>query len=1595
MPDEHREKSTAKKLDGGPSPAEASTWEWVSANVFHPAANTGLIEPYNAVANIVNLAGRTVAAGDLIEKKELYAVPQAEFLSGTWLVQGLSSGLAMVVPYGLAGKLAGGSMRNIGRALEAEGAAARFLRSEQAAQIVGAALYDGSRQTRPGETHMGNALGGAAGFLIFEKGNAASRALSAPEKLPVRILTGFAGATTQHTVAHFWSSGHVPSYEELAQAGVSGAVMNLALPATQKGLGLALNQASMRLGRGVDLDRYLETGFAGGNPAERSRQLMMLAESSPWVRVQDGAPESRYLHAKQRVELARGDATPGRLGHELDHHVQARVGAQNLLFDRALERLHDQSQPLARRLESAWQLFRQARLDNELSARISEGVIDREVGRAKTLPEVNRLASEIPGSQVRPGLTYESLWRHEFARFSATGGKERPGADHAARRPVEPYLWERRHNNWGEIGRADKLAALAQLKEAPEAMQGRIVMKALYDGDQQVRVEAAMSLSSMSASRVVDCFSAALRSSDYFVRLAALSQFESLPRGDRLAVWNQAQSHKAVLVMPESEKVDKQGRPLRYSGGWDRPRTPEWASEALQKAAEKTPGELLVAAIATLPQSQRAATWMRALEDGRLSEQAAMSIGLVPASHRGQAWHAAWNRHKMGSTWRYTSLSDAIVNQIKSLEFAEERIAAYDTVIKSKSAVGGEALTEALKSLPEEVRLESWRQAFESIKPRAVEPQPDRYGLGYGYSRLRSYDYDRPSQRGVARAIEALPEGQRTAAWLDVAELFAKEQGDDLVRVIEHLPAADRLAAFEIAFERMPTEHMQYRLHAAGPEQLPELIKLVLSTPDAAARHKMLEEYPIWTARDLPPEKVKAVAETTFRNAFAAAKPEDYAALRKLWAELPEPYDENNPSPVQPTPIKEHLSAALPAEGLARLVLNPQDWHLADELARTHPQAVRTLVRKLEWIGDESQSRALAPVVAEWLASGSLTSTVRRALATFETPKDEYESRNLAPDFVDAVSAGASAADKASALAALSEFALSPASRELKGVTGLSMSLAAQIGRSAPESLKERFIAPLENALQDQAADYNWRLSAGRELAALARSGELGDVLIKLPNLRMPPQAVLSEAEQARVRLEVEQGLRDSSKLGKMLGDGTLGRLFPSVFGNADEGGIVGRPQHGGHEYELHVHTLHVLKRVREHPEFARLSEKDQVNVMWAALLHDVGKQAGKADPDHEWVSGNLSWGVLRTLGYPPQRVQRIMNLVSRHGEMSFDPAGPTSKRLSDEAYLDSLAVFYRHPSVIKQLAILNEADIKSINRASDLWQPHVEAELAEISRIVGMRAAKLNQAAVPLLTSRLPERFGLYPLRGDYALLGHASPHMETSFLEQMSLIESPEYSVSASLITPRHRRLYYNDASVIALVAGPTEHISQAFRSNLGTGRAVDWKGHVELTTSWLNRDRGLEFASELDARIRQQGVGTHTGRLGALQELLRRLSQHDTLDELVAERGADSPYHKAQQEVFQALTTDKDGRALKEHNEIKLNNPTVVGLGIIRRGKPVFLEQFHGEQMIAHLLNGEAQPKWLQFGEKAPDGHVAIAASVWKAAMRRRLPLVVLDP
>lgn len=198
--------------------------DWFRDNVIAPAYDAGIVQPYNAIANVVNSPVQAIGQEAALPKLKPMELAPAAMLSPEWAAQNISAGLAMAVVF-----------TGIGRVTRTIGSAALGANlTPSASMIIGGTAFEGIRDLRPGETRLGNMLGGATMLATFEAGNHLSRSLTGSNLAAARLWTGATAAAGHSMVGSMVSRGELPTTRQLGDAMLTGATMNLALPVLQE-----------------------------------------------------------------------------------------------------------------------------------------------------------------------------------------------------------------------------------------------------------------------------------------------------------------------------------------------------------------------------------------------------------------------------------------------------------------------------------------------------------------------------------------------------------------------------------------------------------------------------------------------------------------------------------------------------------------------------------------------------------------------------------------------------------------------------------------------------------------------------------------------------------------------------------------------------------------------------------------------------------------------------------------------------------------------------------------------------------------------------------------------------------------------------------------------------------------------------------------------------------------------------------------------------------------------------------------------------------------------------------------------------------------
>ena len=452
----------------------ANPLDWAGKNIVNPIWNSLCAEPASAIVNAINFASQKTFNTDILAKVELAEVGQEQPGSAGSYVQQIAGGLACVLPYAKAGKLAGFGMRGLSRAAKTEkwfATGAKIAGNEKVAQVVGAAVYDGLKNTRGEETHISNAMGGAASFTAYELLNPRLKGIA---KLglgqgKLGVLTrmgahtaglfgiGAAGSIAHEEVSTFTRTGQFVDLNKAAENSVQGGVMNILLPATQHALGKTVDRVNQKIGRGTPMDRARQELPEN---IQESPTVKQFIDDNPLVRVQRIDGKDCYVDHDRHIVYYGKEAPVSEFIHELSHLMNERSPQQKALY-KAVDVLDKQG-----KTAEADAAYISARAASEIRAREIGDQVARECGlpsEAKTWTVEAVCAEKLDGQT--DGRTYLDHWMQERRQLQTAGKSTRAEIDYSVLAGTKP----------AEMSFDDRLS---KLKETYKASGGIFPVKA-------------------------------------------------------------------------------------------------------------------------------------------------------------------------------------------------------------------------------------------------------------------------------------------------------------------------------------------------------------------------------------------------------------------------------------------------------------------------------------------------------------------------------------------------------------------------------------------------------------------------------------------------------------------------------------------------------------------------------------------------------------------------------------------------------------------------------------------------------------------------------------------------------------------------------------------------------------------------------------------------------------------------------------------------------------------------------------------------------------------------------------------------------------
>ena len=239
--------------------------------------------------------------------------------------------------------------------------------------------------------------------------------------------------------------------------------------------------------------------------------------------------------------------------------------------------------------------------------------------------------------------------------------------------------------------------------------------------------------------------------------------------------------------------------------------------------------------------------------------------------------------------------------------------------------------------------------------------------------------------------------------------------------------------------------------------------------------------------------------------------------------------------------------------------------------------------------------------------------------------------------------------------------------------------------------------------------------------------------------------------------------------LKEMLGTGFLVRFIPEFKR------IVNRIQYD--EYHLYPVDKHLLRTVQIIKNFASVDEADKVNdplcvdlyktlkskklLLWAALLHDIGK--GDQVADHSKGGGEISRKILSEKGYKLKDIDTVSFLIERH---LFLIKTATRRDIHDEETSISCARMIKDVNRLKMLYLLTIAD--SMATGPKAWNDWMKTLLRDLFLKV-LNVLKKGELASREAVEAVEKK--------KHQVIAQASPKERKKELKKLFNVFSPRY--------------------------------------------------------------------------------------------------------------------------------------------------------------------------------------------------------------------------
>lgn len=181
----------------------------------------------------------------------------------------------------------------------------------------------------------------------------------------------------------------------------------------------------------------------------------------------------------------------------------------------------------------------------------------------------------------------------------------------------------------------------------------------------------------------------------------------------------------------------------------------------------------------------------------------------------------------------------------------------------------------------------------------------------------------------------------------------------------------------------------------------------------------------------------------------------------------------------------------------------------------------------------------------------------------------------------------------------------------------------------------------------------------------------------------------------------------------------------------------IGKSQHNTHNFDVMKHSLKVMKKIVENPNYKQLNNSDKKLMLLAALFHDGNKIEGSYKGNHSSESAFDSFYITKKLNLTREEQIKLYTMIKNHEWLHYVNSG------KDEADIQkrqqSVAFDLQYDNLFDMSEIFTEADLKSVKYNDSFYNVH-ENEIINQSSIIKEYITELKKSQPLLPVTKLPK---------------------------------------------------------------------------------------------------------------------------------------------------------------------------------------------------------------------------------------------------------------